>query len=65
MALVSSALSDRFLSGRAVGERLLIDDNNEGPRPVEIVGVVENVRRAALDLPPAFDIYSPAIRKSL
>ncbi len=59
VALVSSALVDRFLSGRAVGERLLIDDNNEGPRPVEIIGVVENVRQAALDLPPAFDIYIP------
>jgi len=59
VALVSAALVDRFLSGRAVGQRLLIDDNNEGPRPVEIVGVVENVRHTALDLPPAFDIYIP------
>ena len=59
VALVSAALADRFLSGRAVGQRLLIDDNNEGPRPVEIVGVVENVRQAALDLPPAFDVYIP------
>ena len=59
VALVSAALADRFLSGSAVGQRLLIDDNNEGPRPVEIVGVVENVRHAALDLPPALDIYIP------
>ena len=59
VALVSAALADRFLSGAAVGQRLLIDDNNEGPRPVEIVGVVENVRQAALDLPPALDIYIP------
>jgi putative ABC transport system permease protein len=59
VALVSAALADRFLSGRAVGRRLLIDDNNEGPRPIEVVGVVENVRHAALDLPPALDIYIP------
>jgi predicted permease len=59
VALVSAALADRFLSGSAVGQRLLVDDNNQGPRPVEIVGVVDNVRQAALDLPPAFDIYIP------
>jgi putative ABC transport system permease protein len=59
VALVSTALADRYLSGRALGQRLLIDDNNEGPRPVEIVGVVENVRHAALDLPPAHDVYIP------
>jgi putative ABC transport system permease protein len=59
VALVSAALADRFLSGNAVGQQLLIDDNNEGPRPVEIVGVLENVRHTALDLPPAFDVYIP------
>jgi putative ABC transport system permease protein len=59
VALVSAALADLFLSGHAVGQRLLIDDNNAGPRPVEIVGVVENVRQAALDLPPTVDVYIP------
>jgi predicted permease len=59
VGLVSAALADRFLSGRAIGQRLLIDDNNDGPRPIDIVGVVENVRQAALDLPPAFDVYVP------
>jgi putative ABC transport system permease protein len=59
VALVSAALAERFMSGSAVGRRLLIDDNNQGPRPVEIVGVVENVRHTALDLPPALDVYIP------
>ena len=59
VGLVSAALADRFLSGHAVGERLVIDDNNEGPRPIEIVGVVENVRQMGLDLPPELDIYIP------
>ena len=59
VALVSAALAERFLSGAAVGQRLLIDDNNEGPRPIEIVGVLENVRHTALDLPAALDVYIP------
>jgi predicted permease len=59
VALVSAALADRFLSGRAVGQQLLINDNNQGPRPVEIVGVVEDVRQSALHLPPVFDLYLP------
>src|SRR5262249_3331949 len=59
VALVSAALAERFLSGHAIGQRLFVHDNNTGPRPLEIVGVVENVRQAALDLPPAFDIYVP------
>jgi putative ABC transport system permease protein len=59
VALVSAALAARFAAGRALGERLLIDDNNAGPRPVEVVGVVEDVRQTALDLPPTLDIYLP------
>jgi predicted permease len=59
VALVSAALADRFLPGAAVGRRLLIDDNNEGPRPIEVIGVVENVRQEALDRPPALDVYIP------
>jgi putative ABC transport system permease protein len=59
VALVSAALADRFFAGSAVGRRLMIDDNNTGPRAVDVVGVVENVRQAALDLPPVFDVYVP------
>jgi putative ABC transport system permease protein len=59
VALVSAALADRFMSGQALGQHLMIDDNNGGPRPVEVVGVVEDVRQIALDQPPAFDLYIP------
>jgi putative ABC transport system permease protein len=59
VALVSAALAKRFLADRAVGHRLLIFDNNQAPRPVEVVGVMEDVRQAALDAPPSFDIYLP------
>src|SRR5262249_6885323 len=60
VALVSSAFADRFLSGDPIGRHVLIDDNNTGPRPVEVVGVVENVRQTALDGPPALDVYIAA-----
>jgi len=59
VALVSQALAQGFLHPDRLGQQLLIDDNNTGPRPVEVVGVVENVRQAALDGPPTLDIYLP------
>ena len=59
VALVSAALSDRFMAGTAIGRRVLINDNNHGARALEVVGVVENVRQVGLDLPPALDIYLP------
>jgi putative ABC transport system permease protein len=59
VALVSEAFADRFLGDAAIGQELRIDDNNTGPRPVTIVGIVENVRQTALDGPPAIDIYIP------
>ena len=57
MALVSEALARRFLTGEPVGQRLLIDDNSTGPRPVQIVGVVENVTQTTMDGPPSLDVY--------
>jgi putative ABC transport system permease protein len=59
VALVSSALAERVLHNAAVGRRLLINDNSKGPRSVEIVGVVEDVRQAALDTPAGLDLYIP------
>jgi putative ABC transport system permease protein len=59
VAMVSSALAEQFLNKAPLGRRLLINDNNKGPRPVEIVGVVEDVRQMALDGPPALDVYVP------
>jgi putative ABC transport system permease protein len=43
----------------AVGKRIHIDDNNEGPRPVEIVGVVGNVKQLSLESDPTLDVYMP------
>lgn len=59
VALVSAALAKRFLNNAPLGRRLLINDNNSGPRPIQIVGIVEDVRQVALDAPPGFDIYVP------
>src|SRR5262245_49911296 len=59
VALVSQALAARFLRGAPLGRRVLIDDNSTGPRPVEVVGAVEDVRQVALDAPPALDVYIP------
>jgi hypothetical protein len=58
-ALVSATLAGKFLSPNPIGRHLLIDDNSTGPRQVEVVGVVQDVRQTALDTPPAFDIYIP------
>jgi predicted permease len=59
VGLVSAAFAARFLHGAAVGRRVRINDNNTGPRPVDIVAVVEDVREEALDAPAGFDIYLP------
>ena len=59
VALVSAALAERFLAARPLGRQLMIDDNNSGPRAVEVVGVVEDVRQTALDAPPGLDVYIP------
>ncbi len=59
-AIVSRALAERYF-GEAdpLGQQLLINDNNQGPRPVSVVGVVENMRHVNLDGAPQLDIYIP------
>ena len=60
VAIVSDALAGQWLApGRAVGARLLVDDNDGPPRPIEIVGVVESVRQQTLDGGPTWDLYLP------
>jgi putative ABC transport system permease protein len=60
VALISQSLARRYWPGAdPVGARLRIDDNNQGPRPVEIVGVVGDVKHLSLDGEPAPHIYLP------
>jgi hypothetical protein len=56
---VSAALAGKFLGPSPIGRHVFIDDNSTGPRRVEVVGIVEDVRQTALDTPPGFDIYIP------
>lgn len=58
VAVVNEELARQWLDGlEPVGTRLLVDDNDGPPRPVEIIGVVGNVRQVALDGEPTWDLY--------
>jgi putative ABC transport system permease protein len=59
VAVVNEALAERWLDGlEPIGARLLVDDSDGPPRPVEIVGVVGNVQHIALDgKDPTWDLY--------
>ena len=59
VAVVNEALADRWLDGLdPIGARLLVDDSDGPPRPVEIIGVVGNVQQIALDgKEPTWDLY--------
>ena len=60
VALVNEAMARRlFPKGDAIGAHINIDDNNTGPRPVEISGIVGNVKQLSLENDQAFDIYIP------
>ena len=58
VAVVSEELARRWLDGvDPIGARLLVDDNDGPPRPIEIIGVVGNVQQVALDEEPTWDLY--------
>jgi putative ABC transport system permease protein len=60
VGIVNRTLAERTFPGAdAVGRSLMIDDTPEGPRRLEIVGVVEDVRHEALDTPPVPDVHIP------
>ncbi|HSE40805.1 MAG TPA: ABC transporter permease [Acidobacteriota bacterium] len=60
VAVISQNLARRYFpNGSAIGAHLDIDDNDQGPRPVEVVGVVGDVRHLSLDAEPSFHIYLP------
>jgi putative ABC transport system permease protein len=60
VAVVNEELARQWLLGlEPIGARVLIDDNDEGPRPVEVIGVVGNVQQMALDGGPTWDLYLP------
>jgi putative ABC transport system permease protein len=60
VVVVNENMARRFWPNtNPIGARINIDDNNVGPRPVEIVGVVGNVKHLSLESAPTFDIYVP------
>ena len=60
VAVVSESLARQWLSGMdPIGARVLVDDNDGPPRPLEIVGVVGDVQQIALDAQATWDIYLP------
>jgi hypothetical protein len=59
VAIVSRALAERHVPGDPIGRQLLVDDNNVGPRPVTIVGVIDNLRHVTLDGEPTHDVFIP------
>jgi predicted permease len=60
VAIVNETLARKFWpDGNAVGGRIHVDDNDTGPRPLEIVGVVGDVKHVSLEDKPTFDVYLP------
>ena len=58
VAVVNDELARRWLDGlEPIGARLLVDDNDGTPRPVDVIGVVGNVQQMALDAAPTWDLY--------
>src|SRR6516162_7501874 len=57
---VCAQAARKLFSDRSpLGQRLLIDDSDGDPRPVQIVGVVGDVKQERLEIQPTFDIYLP------
>lgn len=60
VGLINEEMARRLWpDGNPIGVRLTIHDNNTGPRPIEIVGVVGNVKHLGLESDPTLDIYIP------
>ncbi|MEK7404386.1 MAG: ADOP family duplicated permease [Acidobacteriota bacterium] len=58
VVIVNQALANRFFHGRdAIGQRI----QPENRRPLEIVGIAQNVLSRSLDQPPYPAIYSPSL----
>jgi putative ABC transport system permease protein len=60
VAIVSTILAKNHFPDRSpIGQRILVDDTEGDPRPVEIVGIVGPVKQTNLETPAKADIYLP------
>jgi putative ABC transport system permease protein len=60
VAIISDCFARRYWPDQSpIGAHIEIDDNNKGPREVEIIGVVGDVRHAGLHTEPAPETYVP------
>jgi predicted permease len=60
VAIVSTIVAKNHFPDRSpIGQRILVDDTEGDPRPVEIVGIVGPVKQTNLETPAKADIYLP------
>jgi predicted permease len=60
VAIINDSFARRYWPDESpIGAHIKIDDNNQGPREVEIIGVVGDVRHAGLKADPAPETYLP------
>jgi putative ABC transport system permease protein len=60
VAIINDTFARRYWPvENPVGAHIKIDDNNRGPREVEVIGVVGDVRHAGLNVDPAPETYVP------
>lgn len=60
VAIINDSLARRYWPDVSpIGAHIKIDDNNRGPREVEIIGVVGDVRHTGLHADPAPETYVP------
>jgi predicted permease len=60
VAIVSTIVAKNHFPDRSpIGQRILVDDTDGDPRPVEIVGIVGPVKQTNLEMPAKADIYLP------
>ena len=63
VGLVNRTMARRYWpAGDAIGRRITLDDGN--PRPLEIVGVVSDVRHFGLDADPRPELFVPYVQTS-
>ena len=60
VAIVSTIVAKNHFPDRSpIGQRILVDDTEGDPRPIEIVGIVGPVKQTNLETPAKADIYLP------